>query len=41
MNHGPDFHRAVKAVLGRDPRADSAWLRAHGAALHRVGATEE
>jgi len=40
MNHGPDFHRAVKAVLGRDPRADSAWLRAHGAALHRVGATE-
>lgn len=37
MNHGPDFHRAVRTVLGRDPKTDSAWLRANGAALHRVG----
>ena len=37
MNHGPDFHGLVRRLLGRDPDAERAWLRAHGAALHRIG----
>lgn len=37
MNHGPEFHRAVARLLGREPRAENAWLKANGAALHWVG----
>ncbi|MET0269027.1 MAG: SprT family zinc-dependent metalloprotease [Sphingomonas sp.] len=37
MNHGPAFHAAVRDLLGRDPAAERAWLRAHGASLHRLG----
>ena len=37
MNHGPDFHRLVAALLGSDPDPARAWLRTHGAALHWVG----
>lgn len=36
MNHGPDFWREVRQ-LGVDARRAEAWLRAHGAALHRFG----
>ena len=37
LNHGPDFHALVATLLGEDPRPARAWLRRHGAALHRVG----
>lgn len=37
MNHGPDFHALVAELLGREPKAERAWLRHHGAALHAVG----
>ena len=37
LNHGPDFHALVAQLLGEDPRPARAWLRRHGAALHRVG----
>jgi predicted metal-dependent hydrolase len=37
MNHGPDFHRTVATLLGREPRAERAWLRAHGAGLYAIG----
>lgn len=37
MNHGPAFHAAVQALLGRDPAGERAWLRAHGSALQQVG----
>ena len=37
MHHGPDFHAAVEALLGRDPAPERAWLRAHGAALYWLG----
>jgi predicted metal-dependent hydrolase len=40
MHHGPEFHAAVKALLGRDPKAERAWLRSHGAALHAVGRSD-
>ncbi len=37
MNHAPAFHALVAQLYGRDPAAERAWLRAHGAALHWVG----
>ncbi|MGC4251591.1 MAG: SprT family zinc-dependent metalloprotease [Sphingobium sp.] len=35
MDHSSAFHAAHARILGRDPRPARAWLRAHGAALHR------
>jgi len=37
MHHGPEFHAEVARLLGREPKAERAWLRAHGARLHAVG----
>ena len=37
MNHGPHFWRHVERVYP-DRRTAEAWLRAHGAGLHRFGA---
>ncbi|MDB5687532.1 MAG: hypothetical protein JWR77_2121, partial [Rhizorhabdus sp.] len=37
MDHSPDFHAAVRRLLGRDPIAERAWLRAHGSALYWLG----
>ncbi|WP_299648562.1 M48 family metallopeptidase [Sphingomonas bacterium] len=37
MNHGPAFHALVAELLGADPAAARAWLRANGASLHWVG----
>jgi predicted metal-dependent hydrolase len=37
MNHGPDFHALVEALLGADPAPARHWLRREGAALHRIG----
>jgi len=37
MHHGPAFHAAVGALLGRDPAAEHDWLRAYGAALYWLG----
>ena len=37
MNHGPEFHALVEALLGTDPKPARNWLRRDGAALHRVG----
>jgi len=37
MHHGPEFHEEVERLLGRAPKAERAWLKAHGAAMHRVG----
>jgi predicted metal-dependent hydrolase len=37
MDHGPAFHAAVERLLERDPKAERAWLRKHGAALYWVG----
>ena len=37
LNHGPDFHALVAALLGTDPKPARAWLRREGAALHRFG----
>ena len=37
MNHSPAFHAVAKRLFGRDPSPERAWLRRHGAALHRVG----
>lgn len=37
LNHGPDFHALVEALLGEDPRPARQWLRREGAALHRIG----
>jgi predicted metal-dependent hydrolase len=37
LNHGPDFHALVAALLGADPRPARLWLRREGAALHRYG----
>ena len=37
LNHGPDFHALVKALLGTDPKPARAWLKREGAALHRIG----
>lgn len=38
MNHGPDFRRLVKELVGRDEARSRLWLRRNGAALHRIGA---
>ena len=37
MHHGPEFHEEVERLLGRAPKTERAWLKAHGAAMHRVG----
>jgi len=37
MHHGPEFHEEVERLLGRAPKAERAWLKVHGAAMHRVG----
>jgi len=37
MHHGPEFHQAVERLLGRAPKAERAWLKKHGAAMHRLG----
>jgi predicted metal-dependent hydrolase len=37
MHHGPEFHAAVEQLLGHAPTAERAWLKAHGAAMQRVG----
>lgn len=37
MDHSPAFHAAVARLLGREPKAERAWLRAHGVGLHAVG----
>lgn len=37
MHHGPAFHAEVARLLGREPRTERAWLRAHGARMHGVG----
>ena len=37
MHHGPEFHDAVERLLGRAPKAERAWLKAHGATMQRVG----
>ncbi len=38
MHHGPEFHALVATLLGREPKAERAWLRQHGVALHAIGA---
>lgn len=35
MDHSPAFHAAHARLLGADPRPARAWLKQHGAALHR------
>lgn len=40
MHHGPAFHEAVADLLGHQPRAERAWLKAHGARLQAVGREE-
>ncbi|WP_413247067.1 M48 family metallopeptidase [Sphingomonas sp. 1P06PA] len=37
MDHSPAFHAAAARLFGRDPVAERAWLRAHGASLHWWG----
>lgn len=37
MNHGAAFHALETELFGGDPRAATAWLRRHGAALHWLG----
>jgi len=37
LNHGPDFHALVAELLEADPKPARAWLKTHGAALHRIG----
>ena len=37
MNHGPQFHALVAALLGSDPKPAREWLRREGAGLHRIG----
>src|SRR4051812_34476565 len=37
LNHGPDFHALVAQLLEADPKPARAWLKRHGAALHRIG----
>jgi predicted metal-dependent hydrolase len=37
MHHGPEFHHAVKRLLGRDPAGERQWLRTHGAELYWYG----
>ncbi|SMF63664.1 hypothetical protein SAMN06295910_1110 [Allosphingosinicella indica] len=37
MHHGPDFHALVADLFEGDSREARAWLKAHGAGLHRIG----
>jgi predicted metal-dependent hydrolase len=37
MDHSAAFHDAVARLLGRQPRAERAWLRAHGSSLYWLG----
>ncbi len=37
MDHSPAFHAAHRRLLGEDPRPARAWLKVHGAGLHRIG----
>ena len=37
MDHSPAFHAAVARILGHEPKAERAWLRTNGAALHAIG----
>jgi predicted metal-dependent hydrolase len=37
LNHGPDFHALVARLFEADPKPARAWLKRHGAALHRIG----
>jgi predicted metal-dependent hydrolase len=37
MHHGPEFHDEVERLLGRAPKGERAWLKVHGATMHRVG----
>ena len=37
MHHGPEFHDEVVRLLGREPKAERAWLRANAARLQAVG----
>lgn len=39
MDHSPAFHAAHARILGSDPKSARAWLKAHGAGLHRIGAS--
>ena len=39
MNHGAAFHRLVEQLHEDDPTPARAWLRTHGATLHRIGGT--
>lgn len=36
MDHSPAFHAAHARLLGDDPAPARAWLRVHGASLHRI-----
>jgi predicted metal-dependent hydrolase len=38
MDHSPAFHAAHARIYGADPKPMRAWLRAHGAGLHRYEA---
>lgn len=38
MDHSPAFHRVHARLLGADPAPARAWLRMHGAGLHRFTA---
>ncbi len=40
MHHGPEFHAAVARLLGREPKPERAWPRAHGARIHGVRRTK-
>jgi predicted metal-dependent hydrolase len=37
MDHSPAFHALVAQLYGREPKAERAWLRVNGAALHWFG----
>lgn len=37
MDHSPEFHAAVRRLLGREPSAERRWLRAHGPSLYWLG----
>lgn len=38
MDHSPAFHAAHRRIYGADPKPARAWLRTHGAGLHRFRA---
>ncbi|MFT3964876.1 MAG: SprT family zinc-dependent metalloprotease [Sphingobium sp.] len=37
MDHSPAFHAFHRTICPSDTAAARAWLKAHGAALHRIG----